>query len=273
MALMARGTNAKKRKSIIEAANDFGHTAGHITGTGRQTPQTDNTTQEDTSALWAAAAAAQRERSDNGVIPHCYHFIAMVKAWVLTAAMRQIPLDVSKVLPHIRLPIGSKDGTRMTLMAAADSCAGINLGELSYHSAMAELYPETVHLFKPLAHFNLEDLIIGGANHNDSLIITHLIVYKTPMQHKGQQCLLSFGLSAEAAATAIVSITFLKKAKALWNFDETSPSIYFQTWNESVAVEYSPPSRRAPPQRRQFQTSGSDDSTVFIVNPTGFEQW
>lgn len=267
MALMARGTNAKKRKLLLDKANNF------ATDTRGNTPVTSNTSNhESINAMWAASNAARNGdgggQDDTEQLAHLFITQLKVSARMMTANLKALPLKLSKELPHIQLPIG--DGSKNAkLLVAADSCAGTNLGEYEYHAAMADLYPEMVHAFQPLSHYNERDITLGGANHNDSLMITHIIIYKTPMNRQGKPCLLAFGLSKEAAATAIVSITFLKQAKALWNFDDTSPSIYFQAWNESAAVQYVAPSRRTPPVQRRYDGDDDDDTSVFFAHTAG----
>lgn len=191
---------------------------------------------------------------------------------VLTAPIRRVPIKMSRELPHAQLPIGKDGGPEHEILVAVDSCAGANLGELDYHAAMHALYPEVVHSFKAISEYNEPDIVIGGANHNDSMTVTHIIIYHTPMSSNGKPSFLSFGLSKDAAATAIVSINFLRNAKALWNFDDVRPTLYLQKWNRSVDVMYLAPTRRTPPAQRQYQDD-EDDGNVFFSTANGIEKW
>ena len=291
MALMARGTNTKRRKNIIMSeTNNFG------TGQGSATPTINNTNSEETTnALWAAANAARNDETPNespdldlmmGQLFICYIKDSLVDesksttqgdkttdvAVFLAPSARRVPLQISRELPHAQIPIGKEGGPAHKLLVAVDSCAGVNLGELEYHAAMHELYPELVHTFKPVSAFNEPDIVIGGANHNNSLVVTHIIIYHTPMSNNGLPSYMSFRLSKDAAATAIVSISFLRNAKALWNFDDVTPSIYFQKWNTSVPVTYVAPRRRLPPTQRQYQQD-EDDGNIFFQTAAGMEKW
>lgn len=65
------------------------------------------------------------------------------------------------------------------------------------------------------------------------MTVTHITIYNTPMSNNRKPSYLSFGLSKDAAViTGIVwSINFLRNTKALLNFDNIGPSLYFQKWN------------------------------------------
>ena len=165
-----------------------------------------------------------------------------------SAVRERLPLEISPTLPHCEFPIGPKEG-QGKLKVALDSCAGVNIGDLDFHKAMANHFPELVANFKNLSEYGEEAVTIGGveASAAGNLHLTHIIEYKTPYWYQGEPCTLAFGLSSKAAATAIVSINFLRKTKALWSYDDTAPSIHLTIWNSTIKVQYEAPSRREPP--------------------------
>ena len=178
--------------------------------------------------------------------PHqqTYHFIARV---FQAMPIRTIPLEISPTLPHCDFPIGPDHG-KGKLEVAVDSCAGVNIGHLEFHKAMADTFPELVASFKTMQEYGEKDVNIGGVEVSaTTLKLTHIIEYKTPFRYNGTACNLTFGLSEHAAATAIVSINFLRKTKALWSYDDAEPNIHLTIWNTTLRINYEPPTRRTPP--------------------------
>jgi hypothetical protein len=85
---------------------------------------------------------------------------------------------------------------------------------------MSEIFPELVASFKTMEEYGEKEMNIGGVEVSaTNLKITHIIEYHTPFRYNGMACNLTFGLSEQAAATAILSINFLRKTKALWSYD------------------------------------------------------
>jgi hypothetical protein len=185
--------------------------------------------------------------SHNNDTNNTYHFIARVFQAVPT---QSIPLEISPTLPHCLMPIGPTFG-KGKLKVALDSCAGVNIGHLEFHKAMAEIFPELVASFKTMQEYGERDVNIGGVEiSSTALKITHIIEYKTPFRYNGTPCNLTFGLSEQAAATAIISINFLRKTKALWSYDDAEPNIHLTIWNLTLRVSYEPPTRRPTPTPR-----------------------
>jgi hypothetical protein len=175
---------------------------------------------------------------------HTYHFIARV---FQAMPIKTLPLEISPTLPHCQFPIGPDHG-KGKLKIALDSCAGVNIGHLEFHKAMAETFPELVASFKTMQEYGENDVTIGGVEVSaTSLKLTHIIEYRTPFRYNGTACNLTFGLSENAAATAIVSINFLRKTKALWSYDDAEPNVHLTIWNTTLRIQYEPPTRRMPP--------------------------
>lgn len=179
-----------------------------------------------------------------------YNFIVRV----FQATPTRIPLEISPTLPHCQIPIGNRYG-QGKLKVALDSCAGVNIGHLEFHKAMAEIFPELVASFKAMEEYGEKEVNIGGVEVSaTNLKITHIIEYRTPFRYNGNACNLTFGLSEQAAATAILSINFLRKTKALWSYDDAEPNVHLTIWNTTLQVQYEPPTRReTPTQQMRFR--------------------
>lgn len=180
------------------------------------------------------------------------------------ATPARIPLEISPTLPHCQIPIGNQHG-RGKLKVALDSCAGVNIGHLEFHKAMSEIFPELVASFKAMEEYGEKEVNIGGVEVSaTNLKITHIIEYRTPFRYNGNACNLTFGLSEQAAATAILSINFLRKTKALWSYDDAEPNVHLTIWNTTLKVQYEPPTRReAPTQQTRFR-----DETTAVYTAT-----
>lgn len=211
------------------------------------------------------ADETMRETGDNYYGPggdtssrQAYNFIIRV----FQATPVRIPLEISPTLPHCQIPIGNQHG-RGKLKVALDSCAGVNIGHLEFHKAMSEIFPELVASFKAMEEYGEKEINIGGVEVSaTNLKITHIIEYRTPFRYNGNTCNLTFGLSEQAAATAILSINFLRKTKALWSYDDAEPNVHLTIWNTTLKVQYEPPTRReAPTQQTRFR----DETTAVYT--------
>jgi hypothetical protein len=200
--------------------------------------------EEETGTNQAAPPAAEPPNY-YGPTADTYHFIAWV--FQATPIRTTIPLEISPTLPHCNFPIGTAHG-KGKLKIAVDSCAGVNIGHLQFHKRMAETFPELVASFKTMTEYGENDVLIGGVEVSaTTLKLTHIIEYRTPFRYNGTACNLTFGLSEQAAATAIVSINFLRKTKALWSFDDAEPNLHLTIWNTTLQVQHEAPTRRTPP--------------------------
>ena len=57
----------------------------------------------------------------------------------------EVHLRITQSMPQVRLPIGTNRDAVMDTMV--DSCAGLNLGKLSYHQSIYNAHPNLVHQF------------------------------------------------------------------------------------------------------------------------------
>lgn len=173
---------------------------------------------------------------------------------VFQAVPVRLPLEISPTLPHCQIPIGDQHG-KGKLTVALDSCAGVNIGYLAFHKGMAEVFPEMIASFKSMEEYGEKDINIGGVEVSaTNLKITHIVEYRTPFRYNGAPCNLTFGLSEHAAATAILSINFLCKTKALWSYDDSEPNVHLTIWNTTLKIHYETPTRReAPTPQARFR--------------------
>ena len=233
-AMMAADISAYNRQCLNKAwLNKWGEAGRHDGTAGERNTE---------GSHYGPGAGANYSDTNNA-----YHFIARVFQAVPT---QSIPLEISPTLPHCLIPIGPTFG-KGKLKVALDSCAGVNIGHLEFHKAMAETFPELVASFKSMQEYGEREVNIGGVEvSSTSLKFTHIIEYKTPFRYNGTACNLTFGLSEQAAATAIISINFLRKTKALWSYDDAEPNVHLTIWNSTLRVYYEPPTRRPIPTPR-----------------------
>ena len=252
-ALMSTDLSARNRQHLQrEWARKWDNFSG-----AEETPH-----QEATTDYYGPNTRSTRNRTNDG--NHTYNFIARIFQAV---PIKSLPLEISPALPHCHIPIGPEHG-KGKLKVALDSCAGVNIGHLKFHKAMAETFPEMVASFKSMQEYGESDVIIGGVEVSaTALKLTHIIEYKTPFRYNGVACNLTFGLSEHAAATAILSINFLRKTKALWSYDDTEPNVHLTIWNTTLRIQYEPPTRRkAPTPQDRFR---AETTAVYAAMPNG----
>lgn len=78
--------------------------------------------------------------------PLCYFTIPIFNASQISPTP---PIVIFRYLLHIKLPIQPED-LHMHLYVALDTCAGMSIGDYTFHSAIAKLYPECVYSLQPL---------------------------------------------------------------------------------------------------------------------------
>ena len=90
-------------------------------------------------------AVTKRSRGDDDQDPVCLlccPVMSAIKIMESVSLRRQFSarLGVTQSMPHIRFPVGHAREALVELMV--DSCAGLNLGKLSYHKSIHEGHPE-----------------------------------------------------------------------------------------------------------------------------------
>jgi hypothetical protein len=193
---------------------------------------------------------------------------------VLEAIQKQFDahLGVTQSMPHVKIPIGLSKEAMLDTMA--DSCAGLNLGRLSYHESIRETHPELVHQFayiKDLEHVN--EFAIGGVEHDGpGITVTALITYKTPFKVNGAPVLITFALSDGSAANSIIGLPFLRATKSAFFLDsDGQDTLVIQKFGATFKVDYHAPmiGSRAPQTDKESQAnytfSTNDDRWVSPV--------
>ena len=171
-------------------------------------------------------------------------FPVFAAAKVFEAIKRQFEahLGITQAMPHVRLPVGTNRDAVMDTMV--DSCAGLNLGKLSYHQSIYQARPDLVHQFAFIKDLdNIKAFDIGGISRDaPALSVTALITYKTPFRINGQQVLVSFALSDGAAANTIVGLPFLRATRcALFLEENGQDSLVVQKLGQTFKIDYHPP--------------------------------
>jgi len=134
-----------------------------------------------------------------------------------------VPVDsgnISQNLPHIRLPIGpastSPDDTPGSLMALCDSGAGLNLGNLQYHTSCYKTAPQLVKSFFTFTEEGFDPIVIGGVGDegDGGLRLTAIITYYFPYEIDEHQAHIAIGLVEGTTTNTIISYRFLRSVQA-----------------------------------------------------------
>lgn len=160
----------------------------------------------------------------------------------------ELNLSITRYLPHANLPLGLETNS-FTMKTALDTCAGVNVGHLGYHQAVAALFPDAVVCLRSLIDAG-QQIDIGGIG-NGGLIITHEITYRMPMRAGGAEARITFGLSDTVQVTSLCGIGFFMKTRAVLSFSNSDdPALIVQPLGLNLPVTYETPSVRTPPTRR-----------------------
>ncbi len=127
---------------------------------------------------------------------------------VMQAAPQLLNLSMTRYLPHIKIAFTDGQGTVFTINTVADTCTGVNIGDLACHQAIASLFPQAVVAFRELPSNGTLD--IGGIGEG-GLVITHEITCHMNHMSNGSEIWLTFGLSKDAKCSSLVGISFFKK--------------------------------------------------------------
>lgn len=176
-----------------------------------------------------------------------------------------IRLNISQIMPHVKLPIGTK--FEATLSAMVDTCAGLNLGRLSYYQHIAEKQP---HLVQSLVFLkdvdNMEEFDLGGVDEKgNSARVTAVVTYFTPFRVQGQPVCISFGLAETASTNTIHGLPFLRAThSAIFLDGDAEESLVCQRLGTTFPLTYMVPLRadRAP------DTGGSSVRGAFMATPS-----
>ena len=137
---------------------------------------------------------------------------------VANATFRSPSLPLSETMPHIHFPIGTGDPQNDgTLCAMIDSGAGCNLGRKAYHLSIHEKFPKLVLAIE--SEVNQDEWQNINIGHIDAdgqpVVISAVIVYKTPYEIDGHPVNIRVGLADKTAINTIFGITFLRSSESV----------------------------------------------------------
>ncbi len=162
-----------------------------------------------------------------------------------------LPINLSKELPHAKIPIGDDEESHYEIWCCLDSGAGLNLGHLEFFTKLAREYPELVESFKKWKDCtSMEKLSIGGVTAASSTAITHVIYLKTPYFQGGKRNLLAFGLAKDVQCTAIIGTPFFQAAGCSLNY--ANDTFYVRNFDRSFDIVFYEPGLRDVPDKDQL---------------------
>jgi hypothetical protein len=152
--------------------------------------------------------------STGGIMHLHFTTTSLIAVMQAARAAPRVHLSISQQMPHIRFPVGSESTS--TLCSMVDTCAGLNLGRLSYHLSIWKMSPHLVESFVFLKDVDyLDEFDIGGVDeHGNATKVTAVITYKTPFRVSAQSVHLSFGLSESASTNTILGLPFLRATRS-----------------------------------------------------------
>ena len=137
----------------------------------------------------------------------------------------------------MRFPIGASN-PQGSLLGLIDTCAGLNIGKLSYHAGIAQTRPELVAEFKYSQDIpEMKDFQVAGINggEDSKCSIEAVISYKTPYIIKGKAVIVTFALGEHVSTNTVFSYPFLHGTKCSVLFE--SDTVVSGVLGESFRVE------------------------------------
>ena len=188
-------------------------------------------------------------------------------------------LPLSDKMPHVHFNIGDKM-TDATLCAMLDTGAGCNLGREDYHMAIEKRCPDLVLAVESQVN-NSEwtNIHVGSIEEQGTpIVITSVIVYKTPFTTDGHPVQLRIGLAKNAAINTIFGIPFFRATQSVVHFRTTehgSDQLVCPRIGTNLPVIMQTPScTNSPdsidkPDRRMSQTYSATPEVKkgFLVSP------
>ena len=135
-----------------------------------------------------------------------------------SAPKNKYPFAIAYKLPFIAFPIG--DGRTSedvaTLSGLLDTGGCCNMGNLQYHQAIMEQFPQFVDDMTCLEGKRFEQINIGGLK--DGVTITHMVRYAIPFIDKGEQCYVTLGLTEDLPIDTLFGIGFQQSTEMKIDF-------------------------------------------------------
>ena len=188
---------------------------------------------------------------------------------IANATYRTPLLPLSSRMPHARFPIGN-DFNDATLSVMLDTGAGCNLGRKAYHMSIYERCPDLVVSVESVTN-NEEwnDIPVGSIEEQGTpVMVTSVIIYKTPFVTDGHPVQLRIGLAETAAINTILGITFLESCKAALHFcgsSATNHQLVCPRLGHNLPVLMQPP--RCSNEPDNVETPDRRSSLSFVASP------
>lgn len=203
----------------------------------------------------------RHKTDDDDKPPVCFFLVPVFSAIRCMEAIKeqfQATLGVTQAMPHIRFPVGLQREALVEVMV--DTCAGLNLGQLSYHESIYKSHPEIVSQFAYIKDLeNVDHFGVGGVDRKaPGLAIEALITYKTPFRINGSPVLVTFALSDGAASNTILGLPFLRGTRSAVFLDNAGQdTLVVAKLGSTFPVEYHPPlvGQKAPQADKNSQAS------------------
>ena len=131
------------------------------------------------------------------------------------------------------------------------------MGNLSYHQAIAEQFPQFVDELICLETERFETINIGGLK--DGVTLTHMIRYHIPFIDQGAQCYVTLGLTDDLPIDTLFGLGFQQKTKMKIDFaTKRVESAFLQ---RSFKMHFKEP-RRTNPDNILSQTHNTPKSLL-----------
>ena len=137
---------------------------------------------------------------------------------VANETFRSPSLPLSETMPHINFPIGTGEPhNNATICAMIDSGAGCNLGCKAYHLSIFEKFPNLVEAVESeVNQAEWQNINIGHIDADGQpVVISAVIVYKTPYEMDGHPVAIRIGIADKTAINTIFGITFLRSCESV----------------------------------------------------------
>ena len=200
-------------------------------------------TQETTAPVQVQAALpapAKRQRNDRQDSYHMFSLWAQewgVNAFNLVAREKGFSggihnyIAISQNLPHIHLPIGpiaeTPEDPGGQLMVMCDTGAGLNLGNLKYHTSCYKAAPSLVESYFTFSEEGFDPITIGSVDGQSQggLSLTAIITYYLPYEVNGRPATISIGLAEGTATNTIISHLFLRTMEAHIDYEHNAVTL------------------------------------------------
>ena len=173
-------TNAASRRSLYKELmkNSDGSTTMPVNLALAYQALTEVSEQPDSSSK--SSGKSEKKRKSGFISFLFFPVFAAAKVFEAIRCHFEAHLGITQSMPHVQLPIGTNCNAVMDTMV--DSCAGLNLGKLSYHQSIYNACPNLMNQFAFIKDLDsVKPFDIGGILRDaPSLSITALITYKMP---------------------------------------------------------------------------------------------